>query len=187
MQLSRKVKAVLALGTLSSAVWASTFATFTDSATSTSTFTAGTVDLTVNAQADDVYAFTALESSNLKPGDVIYAPLTVANPGSLGFTYTMTSASSNTDSKALKDVMTLGAKKVATAGTCDSAGVGYAASGTTVIADGLLSAAAIGSARTLAAAASEVLCFKVSLPSTATDAVQQATTTTVMTFSATQS
>jgi spore coat-associated protein N len=187
MQLSRKVKVILALGTLSSAVWASTFATFTDSATSTSTFTAGTVDLTVNAQADDAYSFTALESSNLKPGDVIYAPLTVANPGSLSFTYTMASSSTNADSKALKDVMTLGAKKVATAGTCDSAGVGYAASVTTVISEGLLSAAAIGTARALAPAASEVLCFKVSLPSGATDAVQAATTITTMTFTATQS
>lgn len=186
MQLSRQIKIVAALGTLSSAVWASTYATFTDSATAASTFTAGTVDLTVNAEADDSYAFTSLESGNLKPGDVIYAPLSVANVGTLGFTYAMTSASTNTDSKALRDTLKLGAKVVANAAACDSVGVGYAASATTVMAEGAISAAAIAS-RAVAASSGEVLCFKVELPSTAGDALQSATTTTTMTFSATQS
>ena len=186
MQFSRKVKVVLALGTLSSAVWASTFATFTDSATATSTFTAGSVDLTVNAEADDVYGFTSLESGNLKPGDVVYAPLTVANVGTLGFSYSMSSTSTNTDSKALRDTLKLGAKLVVNAAACDSAGVGYTASLTTVMAEGAISAAAISS-RSVATSASEVLCFKVELPSTAGDALQSATTTTTMTFAATQS
>ena len=186
MQLSRKIKVVAALGTLSSAVWASTYATFTDSATSTSTFTAGTVDLTVNAEADDAYSFTSLESSNLKPGTTVYAPLTVANVGTLGYTYTMASSSTNADSKALRDTLRLGAKVVANAAACDTAGVGYAASVTTAMAEGAISAAAI-TTRTLAASASEVLCFKVELPSSAGDSLQAATTTTTMTFSATQS
>jgi predicted ribosomally synthesized peptide with SipW-like signal peptide len=186
MKLSRKVKVVAALGSLSGAVWASTYATFSDSATATSTFTAGSVDLLVNAEVDDAYAFTSLESSNLKPGDVIYAPLTIANNGSLGFTYSMSSSSTNADSKALRDTLKLGAKTVANAAACDSAGVGYAASITTVMAEGAISSAAIAS-RSLASGASEVLCFKVELPSTAGDSLQGATTTTTMTFSATQS
>jgi predicted ribosomally synthesized peptide with SipW-like signal peptide len=185
MQLSRKIKVVLALGSLSSAVWASTFATFTDSATATSTFTAGTVDLVLSGDTDDAYAFTSLESSNLKPGDVVYAPLTVANTGSLGFSYSMSSASTNGDSKALRDTLKLGAKVVANSAACDSAGVGYAASLVAAMAEGAISSAAIAS-RTLASG-SEVLCFKVELPSTAGDALQGATTTTTMTFSATQS
>jgi len=186
MRRSRKIKVVLALGTLSSAVWASTYATFSDSADATSTFTAGTVDIVVGGDASDSYAFTSLQSSNLKPGDVVYAPLSVANPGSLGFSYAMTSSSTNADSKALKDTLKLGAKLVANAGACDSGGVGYAASGTTVMAEGAVSGAAISS-RSLAAAGSEVLCFKVELPSSAGDALQGATTTTTMTFAATQS
>jgi predicted ribosomally synthesized peptide with SipW-like signal peptide len=187
VQLSRKLKVIATLGTLSSAVWASTYATFTDSATSTSTFTAGTVDLLVSSETDDAYAFTSLEMTNMKPGDVKYAPLTMANAGSLSFSYTMASSSTNADSKALRDALQAGAKVVANAAACDSAGVGYLASLTTVIAEGDLSAAAIGSARTLAAGASEVLCFKVELPSTAGDTLQAATTTTTLTFSATQS
>lgn len=185
MQRSRKIKVVLALGTLSSAVWASTYATFTDSATADSTFTAGSVDLVIGGDTSDAYAFTSLSSSNLKPGDVVYAPLTVANPGTLGFTYSMTSSSTD-DGKALKNTLRLGAKLVANAGACDSGGVGYGASATTVMAEGAISSAAISS-RSLAAGGSEVLCFKVELPSTAGDALQGATTTTTMTFAATQS
>lgn len=184
MKMSRKIKVVLALGTMSSAVWASTYATFTDSATATSTFTAGTVRMTLNSTSG-AYSFTALQSSNMKPGDVLYAPLTVANTGTLGFTYTMTSSSTNADGKALRDTLTLGAKLVANAGACDA--TGYTASGTTVITEAAISGAAIASARGLAASSSEVLCFKASLPSGAGDSLQGSTTTTTMTFSATQS
>jgi spore coat-associated protein N len=186
MKLSRKVKVIAGLGTLSSAVWASTYATFTDSATSASTFTTGTLDLQLNAEVDDAYAFTSLESSGLKPGDTVYAPLTVANAGSLGYSYSMSSSSTNADSKALRDTLRLGAKLVANAAACDSAGAGYLASLTTVMAEGAISAAAISS-RSVTAGSSEVLCFKVQLPSTAGDTLQDATTTTTMTFSATQS
>ncbi len=184
MSLSRKVKAVASVGVLSSAVWASTYATFTDSGTADSTFTAGTVDLLLNAEVDDAYAFTALESSNLKPGDTVYAPLTVANNGTLGFTYVMASSSTNADAKALRDTLLLGAKVVANAGACDA--TGYSNSGTTVLAEAAISGAAISS-RSLAASASEVLCFRILLPSGAGNSLQAATTTTTMTFTATQS
>jgi hypothetical protein len=98
----------------------------------------------------------------------------------------MSSSSTNTDSKALRDTLRLGAKKVVNAAACDSAGVGYAASLTTVMAEGAISSAAISS-RAVATGASEVLCFKVELPSSAGDSLQDATTTTTMTFSASQS
>ena len=116
---------------------------------------------------------------------MIYAPLTIANNGSLAFTYSMASSSTNADSKALRDTLKLGAKLVVNAAACDSAGVGYTASLTTVMAEGAISGAAISS-RSLSNGASEVLCFKVELPSTAGDTLQNATTTTTMTFSATQ-
>lgn len=182
----RKARLLLSLGTLSGVVWAGTFATFTDSGTATSTFTAGTVDLLISGEVDDAYAFTAIEMSNMKPGDVKYAPLTVANNGTLGFTYTMSTSATNADSKALRDQLTLGIKKVANTAACDTAGVGYAASVDVLTASGALSAGAIAS-RSLAAAGSEVACFRVELPSTAGDSFQAATTTATFTFSATQS
>jgi predicted ribosomally synthesized peptide with SipW-like signal peptide len=184
MKLSRRIKVVLALGTMSSAVWASTYATFTDSATATSTFTAGSVDLVLNADTSDAYSFTTLSSSNMKPTDVVYAPLTVANTGTLGFSFSMASSSTNADSKALRDTLEMGIKLVANAGACDAAG--YAASATTIHAQAAINGQSVG-ARTLSAGSSEVWCFKVELPSGAGDSLQGATTTTTMTFSATQS
>ncbi|MFP5376088.1 MAG: TasA family protein [Acidimicrobiia bacterium] len=182
---NRKVRLVLSLGLLSGLVWAGTFATFTDSGTATSTFTAGTVDLVVGGDVSDAYAFTSIQMTNMKPGDVKYAPLTIANTGTLGFTYSMSTSATNADAKALRDQLTLGIKKVATEATCDSAGVGYAASADTLTASGALSAAAIAS-RSLAASASEVACFRVELPSTAGDTYLGATTTAPFTCSATQ-
>lgn len=181
-----KTRLLLCGGALSGMIWAGTFATFTDSGTADSTFTAGTVDLLVGAEVDDAFAFTAIEMSNMKPGDVKYAPLTIANAGTLGFGYSMATTATNTDSKGLRDQLTLGVRKVADAAACDSAGVGYLASVDTMTASGALSAGAIAS-RALTAGASEVACFRVELPSTANDTFQGATTTATFTFSATQS
>jgi predicted ribosomally synthesized peptide with SipW-like signal peptide len=178
----RKTRLLLSLGSLSGLVWAGTFATFTDTSTATSTFTAGTVDLGLDNDTTDSYALTALEMSNMKPGDVKFAALTVKNIGTLGFTYTMSTSATNVDLKALRDQLTLGIKKVAS--TCDA--TTYAASTDVLTASGALSAGAIAS-RTLAASASEVACFRVELPSTAGDSFQAATTTATFTFSATQS
>lgn len=181
-----KTRFLLCGGALLGMIWAGTFATFTDSGTASSTFTAGTVDLVVGGDTDDVYAFTSIEMSNMKPGDVRYAPLTIANTGSLGFTYTMATSATNGDSKGLAAQLTLGVKKVADAAACDSAGGGYGTSLETLTAEGALSTRAITS-RTLNAGASEVACFRVELPSASGDTFQGATTTATFTFSATQS
>lgn len=179
----RTVKILLACGSLSGALWAGTFATFTDTQAAVSTFTSGTVDLRLNADSTSSYAFTSMNLSNMKAGDEVYAPLTVSNNGTLPYTYTMASSATNADSKGLKDQLQLAAKLVPNAGACTS--VGFAA-GTAVIASGNLSVAAIGSARALAASASEVLCFHVSLDATTGNAFQGATTTSTITFTASQ-
>ena len=181
-----KTRFLLCGGGLLGLIWAGTFATFTDSGTASSTFTAGTVDLLVGAEVDDAYAFTSIEMSNMKPGDVKYAPLTIANAGTLGFAYSMATSATNTDSKGLAAQLTLGVKKVLNEAACDSAGVGYDASLDVLKASGALSAGAIAS-RTLTAGTSEVACFRVELPSTSGDTFQGATTTATFTFSATQS
>ena len=181
-----KTRLLLCGGALSGMIWAGTFATFTDSGTAQSTFTAGTVDLVLSADTDDAYAFTSIEMSNMKPGDVTYAPLTIANTGTLGFSYSMSTSATNGDSKGLRDQLVLGIKKVANAAACDSAGVGYAASIDVLTAEGALSGGAIAS-RSLTAGSSEVACFKVQLPTSAGDSFQGATTTATFTFAATQS
>lgn len=179
MSTSRKLKTVAALGILSSAVWASTFASFSDQATAASSFSSGSIDIVVGGDASDAYAFTTLSVTNLKPGDSHYAALPVSNAGTLDFTYGMTTAASG----ALASALTLGIRTVSS--TCDA--TTYAASGTSLVA----SATALGSSvtfasRSLAASAAEVLCFRVELPSTTLDTSQNQTATATFTFTANQ-
>ena len=113
-----------------------------------------------------------------------YAPLTIANNGTLPFTYSMATSATNGDTLGLRDQLTLGVKKVANAGACDAAG--YAASVDALTASGVLSAGAIAS-RALDAGTSEVACFRIDLPAAVANALQGATSTATFTFTATQS
>ena len=182
MNASKKIRVLAALGTMSGAVWAGTFATFTDDATSQSTFSTGTVDMELNNDTTDAYSFASLSTSNMKPGDVKYAALTVENAGSIASTYTMTSAESEA---ALSGELQLGAVVSA---TCDAASYTTASALATniVIASGDLAAAAIATPRSLGATTSETLCFRVELPSATTNAFQGLTTTSTFTFTLTQ-
>ncbi len=177
-----KARVLLCGGVLSAVIWAGTFATFTDSGTASSTFTAGTLDLVVGGDTDDAYAFTSIQMGNMKPGDVMYAPLSIANTGTLGFDYTMATSATNADTLGLAGQLTLGIKAVAS--TCDA--TTYGASSDVMDAGGALSGAAIAS-RNLASAASEVACFRVELPSASDNSFQAATTIATFTLSATQS
>jgi hypothetical protein len=153
-------------------------AQFTDSDTSSGSFTTGTLDIAVSPST--LFTVTAMV-----PGDTVNATLTVSNGGTVQLRYAMTSSSTNPDTKALRDQLTLTIKTVGTScATFD---------GTQLYA-GALSAAAFGSVsqgqqasdRLLDAATSEQLCFRVSLPLSSGNAFQSATTTTTFTFSAEQ-
>lgn len=181
MMMFRKIRLLLSLGVLSGAVWAGAYAQFTDGTTATSTFSTGTVDLELSNDADDAYSFVTLSTANMKPGAVTYAPLTVENAGSLAFTYTMVTSD---DGSILADQLTLGIRKVTA--TCDATNYDAATDGDIRYAEGALSAGALAS-RALASTGSEILCFKVLLPSATDDAFQNLSTTVTFTFSATQS
>ncbi len=196
MNASKKIRVIAALGTLSGAVWAGTFATFSDTGASTTTFTSGTVDLKLDGA--DSTSFTSLSMTNLKPGQSVVAPLTVSNPTSttaLPFGYTMSTAVTNLDGKGLGTQLRLKAAKVADIAACTAAAVddvafttAYTAAGSDVIADGTLAAAAMTS-RTIAAGGSHVWCFKVTMPNgtpTQDNPFQGALTTATMTFTASQ-
>ena len=186
MSRSKKIRTLAALGTLSGAAWAGTFATFTDDASSAATFSAGTVDLVAGGDTDDAHDFAALTVANMKPGDVKYAPLSVANPGSLNFTYVMTGATVDTSGKpaGLGAALRVAVKLVT--GACDS--TTFTASTTTVAASSAFSAVST-TARPVAAAASETLCFQVTFRNgtAATDnPLQGSATTATLSFTATQ-
>jgi len=185
MSRSKQIRILAALGTLSGAAWAGTFASFTDDASSTATFSAGTVDLVVGGDSDDAHDFASLSVTNMKPGDVTYAPLSVANTGSLGFSYALTGATTDTaDTPAgLGAALRVAVKSVGTSTTCDAAA--FTASADQVAASSAFSSVST-SDRSVASEASETLCFQVSFPTDSGNALQGAATTATLSFTATQ-
>ncbi len=172
-----------ALAVLSLSAGAMSLALFTDDVTvGSNAFTTGTIDLTTNPA-------TALFSvSAMMPGDSDYGQLNVLNSGTAQLRYSMTTSTTNTDSKDLASEATLEIREKAT-GTCAAD-----FTGTQVLVPTALASAAVGSPtqgfqtgdRTLGATANEDLCFKVSLPSDADNTYQGATTTATFSFHAEQ-
>ena len=165
-----------------------TLALFTDTETVTADFTTGTIDLD-GVKIDAL----VLTTSALMPGDTVTDDVVVENDGSAQLRYAMTTSSTNADSKALRDALTLTIKTidVTTPGTpCDNF------DGASTLYNGVLGAAtakfgnvaqgADSGDRTLNAAANETLCFRVSLPGGTANSYQGATTTTTFTFDAEQ-
>jgi spore coat-associated protein N len=163
-------------------------ALFTDQESFASSFTTGTIIL------DDVKIDAlVLTTSALMPGDSVTGDVVVENDGTAELRYAMTTSSTNPDSKALRDALTLTVKTidVTTPGTlCNDF------DGASILYNGVLGASTAGFGdstagddtgdRTLAAGANETLCFRVSLPSSTGNSAQGATTTTTFTFDAEQ-
>jgi predicted ribosomally synthesized peptide with SipW-like signal peptide len=168
-------------------------ALFTDTETDDSTFTTGTIVL----DATKIAALN-LTTSALMPGDTVRSSVAVENDGTAQLRYAVSQTSTNADAKALRDALLLVVRNEDTGtgafGTdgdyCDDA------SGTVLRASAALGASGniVGDPaqggntgdRTLAAGASEVLCFYASLAISAPNSSQGATTTTTFTFAAEQ-
>lgn len=190
LTLKGKVRAILALGTVVGIGTVLTLAAWTDTAETNATFSTGSVDIKLDG-ADNPPSITNLSLSNAKPGDVTYAPLTVTNEGTLDFTYVMTPSISvvSTSTPLLESVLQVSVVKVASAGACVAAAFTAPAVGDQVIypARALNVTTATAARPLVATTGSEVLCFRVELPSSAVSAVQSQTTTATLTFVATQS
>ena len=170
--------------TLTSATMVS-MALFTDQATDDSTVTAGTIvlDATKIAALD-------LTTSAIMPGDSVTSPVTVENTGTGQLRYAVSQSSTNADSLAMYSALTLEVRAEDSGGGCSSF------NGTVVHAAATLGASGnvVGDPtqgqqsgdRTLNSSANEVLCFRVSLPLSAANSLQGATTTTTFTFDAEQ-
>lgn len=175
--------ATVALAVASVSAGGFSLALFTSTATiGGNTFTAGTIVIGLSP------ASALITFSNMLPGDSTTGTLTVTSSGTSQLRYAMTTAATNADAKALRDQMTLVIK------TKDTATAGCTNFDGTQLYSGTLAAGAIGDPtagaqagdRTLAGAASEVLCFRAALPSATGNAFQGATTTATFTFSAEQ-
>lgn len=169
-------------------------ALFTDQETDDSTFTTGTIVLDpTKIDAMD------LTSTAMMPGDTKTSSVTVENDGTVQLRYAVSQTSTNPDTKDLRSNLLLVIRTADTGGGTDFATDGdYCddATGTSLRASAAMGASGnlVGDPtqgsqsgdRTLNASASEVLCFYVSLPTSAPNAVQGATTTTTFTFDAEQ-
>jgi len=172
------------MGTFSAAM---SLAVFTDQETVDATFSSGSIVL------DDVKIDgLTLSISPLMPGDSITDDVVVENDGAAQLRYSIATATTNPDTKLLRDALNLTVKTidVTTPGTpCDNF------DGTTLY-TGLLGAstAAVGSPaagaqagdRTLAGLTNETLCFRLLLPLATGNAYAAATAVTTFTFDAEQ-
>jgi hypothetical protein len=175
---------VLALGAALASIGTGAFslALFTDTAAvDANAFTTGTIDISTSP------ATALLTSSAMMPGDTVNGTLVVSNAGTATLRYAMTSASTNTDSKSLRDVITLTIKTLgASCAAFDGTSLYTGVLGASTAAFGDPTAGAQAGDRTLAGAASETLCFRAELPIGTGNAYQNATTTTTLTFAAEQ-
>jgi hypothetical protein len=179
---------VATLATLSLGAGQLSLALFTDQESVAAIFSTGSIDLDGAAIAG-----LTLTTSGMMPGDTVTDDVLVSNIGTSQLRYAMSTASTNPDTKLLRGVLTLTVKTidVTTPGTPSNDFDGTSVLAATVLGAstagfGSSAAGAQAGDRTLNAAASETLCFRVSLPSGTGNAYQSATTTTTFTFDAEQ-
>ncbi len=165
----------------------SVLALFTDTASvPANTFATGTVDISTSPTT------ALLTFSNMAPGDAVVNPITVSNDGSLQLRYAITSTTTENTLAAQLDMTIKSGVTTCTTGGFDTDGAvlyGPADLGSTT-GDNVVGDPAQGDDppgdRTLAASASEVLCFKVSLPTATGNSFQGLTTTATFDFQSEQ-
>ena len=151
-------------------------ALFTDSAdSSANTFTTGTVSIDPSGGTDFPVAIGAMKIGSSEQREIV-----VANDGSLGLTYKITSAASGTSDAALGAAL----KAKLQVGACSS-------NVSTPLYDGALTSLAYATpSSVVAAAGSQTLCLTVSLPTTGSDsgdnALQGLSADRTLTFIGTQ-
>ncbi|MDX6325890.1 MAG: hypothetical protein QOK15_2244 [Nocardioidaceae bacterium] len=183
---SRSLRLLLSLGMVVGVGATGTFAAWTDSVTVSGTsISTGTIDLKVNG-GDSVAGYAAMNISNMVPGNTTAGVLTVSNSGTAPLKYYVDALASNGDGKGLGAALTAKVTGDATvtgsAPSATCAGAALSPSGGS-FGSNLLGSTA--SPRLLAAGASEKLCIQATLPSSATSALQGATTNITFTFTGT--
>jgi predicted ribosomally synthesized peptide with SipW-like signal peptide len=160
---------------------AGTFAYWTDEAVAQGiSFTAGTLDLELQDDADDSVSFTALNISNMSPGQSVAGVLKVENAGNIAFTYTAATSASNSTLAGALDLKVTNGSVSGSSPSATCSGSQLSGTGTKVNQN------LVSTSRSLATGASEDLCLQVNMPSTAASSLQGATTTVTFTFTATQ-
>lgn len=192
LQLKAILTAVLVIGVMAAVFAVVSQAIFTDSdSVGSNTFNTGTVSLTTSPTSAIWTAVTAGA-----PGDRATGALTVSNAGTLELRYAVTGSNTNATLAAGMNLR-IGLRG---GGSCDFPYHNTDGTTTTLTDDTQLFAGALSTAaligsnaqgaqagdRTLAAGASEVLCFAVVLPTSAGNSLQGLSNTTTFTFDSEQ-
>jgi hypothetical protein len=144
-------------------------ALFSDADVATMDVSSGWVDVAVGGP-------TVLTLTNIKPGDVYFRSINIANTGSLEFSYSLATTRSTGSGTALIDALRVETWKTTTAEAC--AGATYS-SGEQLGTDTSLAQLSL-TGRQLIAGTSETLCLRVSLPSsTSSQAAGKSSTVTL--------
>ena len=176
---SARVRAVLGLGVILGFGAVGTSAYWTDQATVPGgSFTAGRLDIKVGDPTvdNDPAAFTtAFAMTNMVPGSSKDAPLKITNSGNVAFTFTVTGSATNsgTGTNQMGSALRIW---VYPNSTC---------TGTAIAANVAPNAISL-SRPALAVAATTDLCFRATLPTTASTDLQGQTTKVTLTLLATQ-
>jgi predicted ribosomally synthesized peptide with SipW-like signal peptide len=188
---SRRVRALLSLGLLGSALVVGTYAYWTDDVTiSGTTFTTGTLDLQVNSS--DSYSTTTLgmSSTPMVPGNTSAEVLTVKNNGTVPLKYTLTGGLAGTDAAAFNTAAALKLTIVSGGTRSGSGNAATCTGGTTIYGPTSLTnvttTAIIGTRRgPVAAAGTEALCFQITFDTAAPSTLQGKTATATFTATGT--
>jgi predicted ribosomally synthesized peptide with SipW-like signal peptide len=188
---SRRVRALLSLGLLGSALVVGTYAYWTDDVTiSGTTFTTGTLDLQVNSS--DSYSTTTLgmSSTPMVPGNTSAEVLTVKNNGTVPLKYTLTGGLAGTDAAAFNTAAALKLTIVSGGTRSGSGNAATCTGGTTVYGPtsmtNVTTTAIIGTRRgPVAAAGTEALCFQITFDAAAPSTLQGKTATATFTATGT--
>jgi len=161
----------LAAITASLGAGALSLALFTDTESSSGSFTAGKIDLATNKT-------TLFDVSGLMPGDRVAADIVVTNSGTEALRYAI---STTDDGGALAAAMTV---SVYANNDCSGTALSSGPFNAKLLGD--KAAGPDGGDRTLAGAASETLCFAVELPKSADTSLENASAAVTFVFDAEQ-
>jgi hypothetical protein len=173
---------------LGAACTRSAVAVLTDQdAVGANTFTASTIALTANPSS------AVITFSGILPAGSVTSSLVVSNTGGAALRYAISSSATNADGKGLKEQLGLTVKTIdvtTPATPCDNFDGTQLYSGDLDSTSGKIvgdnTQGAQAGDRSLAASASEILCFRASLPGSTGNAFTSATTTATFTFDAEQ-
>lgn len=153
----------------------SSTALFDDTDATTMDVSSGWVDVALGGS-------TVVALSNLKPGDVLFRSINVANVGSLDFSYAVTASRAVNTGAPLIDAMQVETWRTANAGECTAASY---QNGTRVATTTSLTALNVTNAN-LSAGTSETLCMRLSLPSSTPNGIAGKSATVTLTVASQQ-